>query len=322
MDRRAFGDTGIKVSATGFGAWAIGGPFKANGREIGWGQTDDEESVAALAAAAEGGVTFIDTSDAYGAYGHSEEVIGRFLADRKRQDFVISTKVGKIRLPDQWTSDFTPKYVTRACERSLARLGTDVIDVYLTHGAGPEVVRDGAVFRTFEKLRDAGKIRCFGASLDSVEEGRALLVLPEARACQLPVNLYEPAFVDLVPELAAAGVGVIARSVFASGLLTGKLTEYRALPSTDHRRRAFAREALRENVRRIERFRPLMDAHHFTIRQLAAAYVASLPGVSTILVGTRTPGQARENARLGELPHLSRRECDLVRSIAAQTANA
>ena len=131
---RVLGRSGIEVSAIGFGCWAIGGPFSRDGSPAGWGEVDDDESAAALRRALELGITFFDTADVYGT-GHSEQVLGRALAGH-RDEVVIATKFGNVFDPARRAitgADASPGHIHQACRDSLARLGTDRIDLYQLH---------------------------------------------------------------------------------------------------------------------------------------------------------------------------------------------
>jgi aryl-alcohol dehydrogenase-like predicted oxidoreductase len=221
MFTRTLGRAGIEVSALGLGCWAIGGPWRFNGREAGWGQVDDEESVRAIRRALDLGVTLFDTADAYGA-GHSERVLGRALGDR-RDEVVISTKVGLVF--DEATregggEDLSAAHIRRACDASLRRLGTDRIDVYLLHGgvSAPEAVPP--VLDVLEELVAAGKIRFYGSSIDDPAICRAVDEGPHAVAIQHELNVLTGNLeaLALAEEL---GFASFVRGPLAMGLLTG-----------------------------------------------------------------------------------------------------
>src|SRR5881398_2252306 len=132
MQYRDLGRTGIRVSAIGFGAWAIGGSAEASGTPLGWGKTNDDESLAAIRRARDLGVTFFDTADSYG-FGRSESLLGIVLS-RKRQDVVIATKVGNARTGGgELRKDFSKQHIFVAVDGSLRRLRTDYIDLYQLH---------------------------------------------------------------------------------------------------------------------------------------------------------------------------------------------
>src|SRR5437016_1459844 len=170
MQYRELGKTGIKVSAVGFGAWAIGGPSEASGAPLGWGRTTDEESLAAIRRARDLGVNFFDTADSYG-FGRSESLLGIVLA-RLRQDVVLATKVGVVRTSSgELRKDFSRQHIFLAVDGSLKRLRTDYIDLYQVHNPTLDDLRREEIQEAMEMLQDAGKIRFWGVSISTPEEG-------------------------------------------------------------------------------------------------------------------------------------------------------
>src|SRR5258706_15157339 len=161
MQYRELGKTGIRVSAVGFGGWAIGGPSEASGTPLGWGRTTDEESLAAIRRARDLGVTFFDTSDSYG-FGRSESLLGIVLS-RKRPDVVIATKVGVVRgAGGELKKDFSGQHIFAAVDGSLKRLRSDYIDLYQVHNPTLDELRREEIQDAMERLLDAGKIRFWG----------------------------------------------------------------------------------------------------------------------------------------------------------------
>ncbi len=167
--RRALGRSGLEVSAVGFGCWAIGGQFtdSATGAPVGWGETDDAESAAALRRAFELGITFFDTADVYGT-GHSERILGQALAGH-RDEVVIATKFGNTFDSERRTmtgQDASPSYIRQACADSLRRLDTDRIDLYQLHLGDLPIAQAEDVVGTLEELAADGLIRSYGWSTD------------------------------------------------------------------------------------------------------------------------------------------------------------
>ena len=157
----------LTTSALGLGCWAIGGPFGRDGASAGWGDVDDDQSVAAIRRGLELGVTLFDTADVYGT-GHSETILGRALG-AERDDVAIATKFGNTF--EEGTgrmlgADASPAYIRRACEASLRRLGTDRIDLYQCHLGDLEPAAADEAAGALEGLRDDGLIRAYGWSLD------------------------------------------------------------------------------------------------------------------------------------------------------------
>lgn len=156
MKYRDFGATGIKVSEIGFGCWQIGG----NGRGNSYGPTDDKASSEALLKALDLGINFFDTADVYG-FGHSEEILGKTFRG-KRDRVILATKVGADFYQGQGFQTFTPDYVRFALEKSLKRLQTEYIDVYLLHNPPLKLIGKEETFEILKDLKKEGKIRTFG----------------------------------------------------------------------------------------------------------------------------------------------------------------
>jgi aryl-alcohol dehydrogenase-like predicted oxidoreductase len=223
--RRQLGRSGIEVSAMGLGSWAIGGPFWRGDGPVGWGEVDDDESIRAINAALDLGVTFVDTADVYGA-GHSERVIGRALQGRRAQ-VVIATKFGNVfdEATRQITgADASPAHIRGACEASLRRLDTDHIDLYQFHQGGYPLELAGEVRDTLEELVAEGKIRAYGWSTDDLVRARSFAEGQNCASVQHQMNVLDDAgpMVALCEELNLASIN---RGPLAMGLLTGK---YRA----------------------------------------------------------------------------------------------
>src|SRR6478609_5811000 len=223
------------VPALGMGTWALGGDWVFDGKPAGWGAVDDEVSIAAIRAAYEGGVRLIDTADVYGC-GHSERVVGRAVAPF-REDVVLTTKVGLVFDESTRTGagyDLSPAYLRRACDASLRRLNTNVIDLYLVHPT-PEPNQLPDIVGTFEEVVAAGKIRTYGTSAPVPESIAAIAAGEHGVAVQQELNVF-----TADPEALAAcdrfDLGVLARSPLAMGLLSGKYSSPNDLAPSDVRR--------------------------------------------------------------------------------------
>src|SRR4029453_1672015 len=193
-ETRSLGAGGRQLSAVGVGTWALGGPFTFDGRDAGWGEVDDAESVRALHTAIDAGVTLIDTAPTYGT-GHSERVIGQALAalsTTARESVAVATKFG-LRIDESRRTgggnDVRPEAIRAECEASLRRLGLDVVDLYQLHGGAETVAAAEDVVATCEELLDAGKIRSFGTAQDDAE---TVAVFARSESCvsvQTQVNV-------------------------------------------------------------------------------------------------------------------------------------
>jgi diketogulonate reductase-like aldo/keto reductase len=170
MHYRKLGNTDITVSEIGFGAWAIGGSVDAAGTPFGWGRTSDDESLAAIRRARELGVTFFDTADSYG-FGRSESLLGIVLS-RRREQVVIATKVGVVRDAEgRLRKDFSRAHISHAVDASLRRLRTDYIDLYQLHNPTVDELRRDDIHEAMDRLQEVGKIRYWGVSVTTPEEG-------------------------------------------------------------------------------------------------------------------------------------------------------
>ncbi len=305
MESRVLGGSGIRVSAMGFGCWAIGGPFWQGSQPLGWGEVDDEESVRALRRALEVGVNFFDTADVYGT-GHSERVLGRALAEAgARDDAVIATKFGNVfdEATRQLTgSDATPAHIRQACEASLRRLGTDRIDLYQLHLGDLDLAAAEATFDTLEELADRGHIRAYGWSTDDPERARLLAGRPHFAAVQHDMNVLLDA-----PEVLAAcdqlGVASVNRGPLAMGLLSGKYQADSRLPTDDVRGKE--PEWMRyfqggrpspEWLARLDAVREVLTSAGRTLAQGALAWIWARSDRTIPIPGVRTVGQVEENA--------------------------
>jgi aryl-alcohol dehydrogenase-like predicted oxidoreductase len=201
----------MAVGEVGFGAWALGGD---------WGEVDERDGIAAVERAVAAGVNLFDTADVYGA-GRSEEILGRVIG--ARDDVLIATKVGRPELDDPAT--YSWESVRRRCEASLQRLRREVIDLYQLHTPPTDVLAGDEAWESLRRLRNEGKVRAFGASVESAEQG-LIAIERGAQTLQVIFNVFRQNHVDeLFPVALERRVGILARIPLASGLLTGKFTK-------------------------------------------------------------------------------------------------
>jgi aryl-alcohol dehydrogenase-like predicted oxidoreductase len=301
MHYRTFGKLGWRVSAVGFGAWAIGGDM--------WGPQDDSTSVESLHRALDLGVNFIDTAQGYGK-GHSETLIGRVLAERSDEVYV-ATKVPPIRPPWPAPPDadvmdaFPPDYIISECEKSLRRLRRDAIDVYQFHSwAAAYNLRD-EWSEAMQRLKDAGKIRAVGVSVPDMTPENVIgaLALGKVDAVQVIFNLFDQAPEwNLFPACEALGIGIIVRVPFDEGALTGKYSGDTVFAEGDVRRHYFRGENLKEVTRRVDRIRAFKDLRHrdMPMAEYALRFCLSPSAVSTVIPGMRSPRQVEMNVAAGD----------------------
>src|SRR5579864_5083447 len=224
MKYRSLGRTGWRFSEISFGAWAIGGA---------WGNVHDEESMATLHAALDGGVNFFDTADVYGD-GRSERLLAKLKKERKEK-FYIATKAGR-RLPLQTTAGYSRKNLTTFVNRSLKNLNTETIDLLQLHCPPTEVYYRPEVFGVLDDLVNAGKLRHYGVSVEKVEEALKAIEFPNVKTVQIIFNIFRQRPADLFFAAAQKRkIGILARVPLSSGMLSGKITSQSKFATDDHR---------------------------------------------------------------------------------------
>jgi aryl-alcohol dehydrogenase-like predicted oxidoreductase len=299
MQHRDLGRTGIRVSEIGFGGWAIGGPTEASGMPLGWGRTSDEESLAAIRRARELGVTFFDTSDSYG-WGRSESLLGIVLS-RKRQEVVIATKVGNIRASGSFKKDFTKEHIFHAVDGSLKRLRTDYIDVYQLHNPTMEELRREHIQEAMDRLQEIGKIRFWGVSVSTIEEGVEVVRNSWGHVLQVLFNVLNQApATNLFPLAKERGYGIVARVPLASGLLSGKFQLNAVFPADDVRQSFLTQRRLEEVMPRVDEVRSIIGGAARTLAEGALRFVLADETVSTVIPGARNAHQVETNVAASE----------------------
>ena len=283
------GKTGLRVSVIGLGTMVHAGHF---------GPMKDEESLGAIETALELGVNFIDTSDAYGA-GYSETLLGNALKGR-RDKVILATKGGNVMTgPNRGQRVFEPDYISRVMDESLQRLGTDYIDLYQLHNPTVEVIEKGEVWSVLERAKQAGKIRHYGVSINSMEEGIAAVKDGRAETIQVEYNLLAQEPAEKIFLLAEqANVGIIARVPLRRGILTGKmsLADETRFQGEDVRARSFKGEAFAKELAKADQLRFLVHGEVRTFVQAALAFCIAHPAVSITIPGARNSAQMGENA--------------------------
>jgi aryl-alcohol dehydrogenase-like predicted oxidoreductase len=288
---RALGRTGLTVSEIGFGAWGIGGRTSGT---TSYGDTDDRTSLAALARALDRGITFFDTSAAYGD-GHSEGLIGEAFAGR-RDKVVIATKAGY----DSWdrAPDFSAAAVVASAEKSLARLRSDYIDLLQLHNPPAEALRDPGLRRALERLQAAGKIRAWGVSAKSPVEAIEALTAFEAPMVQANFNMMDVRALDsgLLGEAERRGAGFVGRTPLCFGFLSGTITRDTVFPPGDHRN-GWLRAQLDNWIDGAAELLAAVEAPPgWDGAQAALRFCLSFPAISSVIPGILTPVEAEANA--------------------------
>jgi aryl-alcohol dehydrogenase-like predicted oxidoreductase len=275
-------------------------------RAVGWGEVEDSESIQAIHRAMDLGITFFDTSDVYGT-GHSERVLGRALAGKWDQVF-IATKFGNVF--DEETRQITdaeasPAYVRQACEASLRRLNTDVIDLYQLHIATLELDQAAVVRATLEDLVQAGKIRWYGWSTDDEERAAFFGQGEHCAAIQHRLNIFE-GNTDILDVCAAYDLASINRTPLSKGLLTGRFDASTTFPEDDVRHGWDLSEGeMATWLEKLDAIREILTSEGRTLAQGALAWIWGRSERTIPIPGFRTVSQVVENAQAMEFGPLT-----------------
>ena len=319
MQTRPIGSSGIEASVVGLGTWAIGGWM--------WGGTDEAQSIAAIQASIDEGISLIDTAPAYGQ-GLSEEIVGKAIRGR-RDEVVLATKCGLVWHTQKGNHFFdydggpVHRYlgadsIVHEVEQSLSRLGTDRIDLYITHWQDPTTPIPETV-EALEKLKAQGKIRAIGASNVSPEELSTYAGTGALDAIQEEYSMVKRDIETmLLPICAGHGISTLSYSSLALGLLSGKIGPERAFTGDDLRKdNPRFSIANREKVARLmDAIAPVAEAHDATRAQTVIAWTLQQPGITFSLCGARNREQAVENAKAGRI-RLSPEDINAISEAAA-----
>jgi aryl-alcohol dehydrogenase-like predicted oxidoreductase len=303
MEYRKLARLGRTVSAIGFGAWGIGGGF---------GSVDDAESLKALHAAADAGVTLYDTADVYGD-GLSERLIGRFLRERSGEPLFVATKMGR-RAPLD-VAEYTPEAFRGWIDRSRQNLGVERLDVVQLHCLPTDIYYRPEIFAALDELVADGSIAAYGVSVERVEEGLKAIEYPGVALVQIIYNMVRQRPAEhFLAEAARREVGVLARVPLASGLLTGKMARDTVFEPSDHRQynrhgesfdagETFAGLDYETGLAVVEELRALAP-EGATMAQMALRWILMNDAVTAAIPGAKTPEQARANAAAADLAPL------------------
>lgn len=308
MKYRKLGNTGIEVSEIGFGTWGLGGNS--------YGPVDDNVSKAALRFAFDSGITFYDTSDLYGN-GHSEEVLGDALHD-VRDKIIIATKVGALPHTGFYMpQDFSPLHIRQGLEASLARLRTDYVDLYQLHSPPVEILRqNGQIIATLQTLKDAGKIRSYGISVRSPDDGLVAIKEFDFETIQVNFNLIDHRSIEngLLDLAKNENKGIIVRTPLCFGYLTGKLHGNERFKGIDHRIN-WPIEQLQRWAKAPDLFSFLNQEKNRTPAQLALRFCLHHKSVSTVIPGMMNCNEVRENIEASNMLALSEEEMSQIKMI-------
>jgi aryl-alcohol dehydrogenase-like predicted oxidoreductase len=292
MQKKRLGNSDLELTAIGVGAWAMGG----GGWAFAWGPQDDDASIAAIHAALDHGVNWIDTAAVYGL-GHSEEVVARALAGRSNKPYVFTKCERRWNEKGEIQKSLKADSIRRECEDSLRRLGVDVIDLYQIHWPEPEEdIEEG--WTALAKLKEEGKVRWIGLSNFNVPQMERCRKIAPITSLQPPYSAISPEVEsEILPYCQKHGSGVIVYSPMKSGLLTGKMTRERVanFPQDDFRRRApaFQEPQLSRNLKLAELMKAIGERHGRSAGEAAIAWTLRHPAVTAAIVGMRSAEQAK-----------------------------
>ena len=301
MNRRPFGRTGAVAGEVGLGCWQLGGD---------WGTVEEETAFHILETAVEMGVNFWDTANVYGG-GLSETLIGRFLKAHPANVFV-ATKLGRGAI---YPNGYTRAAVRQATEESLRRLGVEALDLTQLHCIPMAALKQGDVFDWLRELKQEGKIRNWGASVESMDEALVCLAQEGLASLQIIFNIFRQKPIQaLFPQAQAKGVAIIVRLPLASGLLSGKFTAGTRFAASDHRNynrdgqafnvgETFAGLPFEKGVELADGLKPMAPAG-LNMAQMALRWILDHEAVSVIIPGASRPEQVRSNAAASTLAPL------------------
>lgn len=315
MQHRSLGRTGRDVSIIGLGTWQLGAD---------WGDVSEADAHAVLDASAAAGVTFFDTADVYGD-GRSEALIGQWRRSNPDADLTIATKMG--RRVEQVPANYVLENFRAWTDRSRRNLGVDTLDLVQLHCPPTAVYSDDAVFDALDTLVADGAVAAYGVSVETQDEARAAIARPGVATVQIILNAFRLKPLDeVLPAALDAGVGIIARVPLASGLLSGRYTRDTAFAADDHRSfnrhgeafdqgETFSGVDFDEGVDAAREFSALAASVQLAPATAALAWVAQLPGVSSVIPGARNVAQAESNAAAGSVPDLGEAFTTAVKDI-------
>jgi len=311
MEYRRLGKSELSVSAIGLGTWAIGGLF--------WGHTDEATAIAAVQKAIDSGLKLIDTAPAYGD-GHSEELVGKAIKGRRHQ-VVVATKCGIQIKGTGLVNDLKPKSIRKELEVSLKRLDTDVIDLYQCHFPDPTTPIEETIGE-MARMKAEGKIRAIGVSNFDVALLRRAKKVAQIASNQVQHSLLNRDIEkELIPFCLEQNIGILAYGPMGGGILTGKYKQKPKFDEGDARTffYNFYQEPLWSKVQALLKgLEEIAARHGKPVAHVAINWVRQQAGITSALVGARSPQQAEANAAAGGW-QLSSEELASIKKLAAQT---
>jgi len=315
MKYRKLGKTGLEVSEISLGTWQVGGK---------WGSGfDDKKADEIINTAIDNGVNFIDTADVY-EDGRSEKAVGRVVRSRS-EDIYVATKCGRQINPHinkRYTSEVLTKYV----EDSLKRTGLDRLDLVQLHCPPTDVYYRPEIFETFDRLKDQGKIRHLGVSVEKVEEAIKAMEYSNVETVQIIFNLFRQRPSELFfSEAKKHNIGIIVRVPLASGLLTGKFDKNSSFDKQDHRNfnrngeafdqgETFAGVDFETGLKAVEKLKMLFPEVK-NLAPVALQWILQFSEISCIIPGASKKEHFLSNTSVYELPDLSKEKIEQMNAV-------
>ena len=292
MEHRRLGKSELNASVIGLGTWAIGGKF--------WGQTDEAAAIAAIQKALDSGVNLIDTAPIYGE-GHSEEVVGKAIKGRRHQ-VILATKCGAgFKGPDLF-HNLTPKSIRKELEVSLRLLDTDVIDLYQCHFPDPNTPIEDTM-EELARMKAEGKIRAIGVSNFDVALLTKAKKVAQIASNQVAYSLLNREIEnELIPFCLEQDIGILTYGPMGGGILTGKYKQKPKFEPGDARTwfYNFYEEPQWSQVQALlKELEKIAERHGKPVGHVAINWVCQQAGITSALVGARSPEQAEANAAAG-----------------------
>lgn len=325
MKYRTISNLNLKVSEVGFGVWTVGTTW--------WGIKDESFGINLLRKAFDLGINFFDTADTYGN-GLGETILAKALKE-KRDKLIIATKFGydiytpspQRRGHEELSQKWEPSYIKFACEESLKRLQTDVIDLYQLHNPRIDALRKNEIFETLENLKKEGKIRAFGAALGpaiaerQMEEANYSINERSVNSVQIIYNLLEQMLGLGTFSIARdKNSSILVRVPHSSGLLEGHYTKETTFSENDHRSHRVStderkRQWLEDGLKKVEQLQFLIEGKNKTLGQTAIQFILTEPSVAAVFPNIYTLEQLEEFSKSPEVPRLTQEELNEIQRL-------
>lgn len=290
MKYRYLGSSNLKVSAVGLGTWAYGNDT--------FGQVDDQQSIRAIRAAVDEGITLIDTAPAYGD-GHAEKVVGKAI-EGIRDQVVVATKCGNHRRGPDYVRDLSPERIRKEIDDSLRRLNVEQIDLYQIHWPDPNTPLEKSVEELL-KIKKQGKFKYLAVCNFGVELMDQISEMTDIISLQPQYSLLNRDIeAKILPYLIENNLGSLSYGTLGGGILSGKYKERPQFDDDKENRSRFYPFFKKENWPQtqslISLLQEIAEAHNQTPAQTAINWAVNRPGITAALVGAKNEKQARENA--------------------------